>query len=88
MKSVIRRIPRNEYPWWVKLSIWGVPGRAGLWAFVAVSVALAAVSGVFGFWDRQCFFGIAFLLAALPYWSSIRWIDRHGTWSEDVVEVQ
>ncbi|HEV3387122.1 MAG TPA: hypothetical protein VG097_20050 [Gemmata sp.] len=35
------RVPRGNYPWWVKLSMWGVPGRWGLWAFFVLSVALA-----------------------------------------------
>jgi hypothetical protein len=40
-RSMSARLPRERYPWWVKLGLWGVPGRAGAWAFVAVSVLLA-----------------------------------------------
>ena len=74
------RVPKSDYPWWVKLGIWGVPGRTGLWAFVALSVALAIGCVVYGFWDHRFFFGVAFLLSALMYWLSIRWIDQHGSW--------
>jgi hypothetical protein len=77
------RVPRDEYPWWVKVSTWGVPGRAGLWAFVALSVAAAAACAVYGFWDPRFFSGAGFLLSALMYWLSIRWIDRHGSWAPD-----
>jgi hypothetical protein len=62
--------------------VWGVPGRAGLWAFVALSGALALVCVVGGFWDGRFFAGVAFLLSALMYWLSIRWIDRHGSWTK------
>jgi hypothetical protein len=76
-------VPRASYPWWVKLSMWGVPGRAGLWAFVALSVALAGGCVVYGFWEKRFFLGIGFLLSALMYWLSIRWVDRHGSWTAD-----
>jgi hypothetical protein len=77
---VAERVRKSDYPWWVKLSIWGVPGRAGLWAFVALSVAAAIGCVAYGFIDRRFFLGASFLLAALMYWLSIRWIDQHGTW--------
>jgi hypothetical protein len=78
------RVPRDEYPLWVKLAIWGVPGRAGMWAFVALSVALAVGGVAYGFVDRRFFVGAAFLLSALVYWLAIRWVDAHGSWSADV----
>jgi hypothetical protein len=78
------RVSRAEYPWWVKVSIWGVPGRAGLLAFVGLSVAMADASDLLGLWDwRFLCFGPPFLLTALMYWLAIRWIDRHGTWDAD-----
>ena len=77
------RVPRIGYPWWVKLSLWGVPGRAGLWAFVALSVAASVGCVVYGFWDRRFFFVVGFLFSALMYWLSIRWVDRHGSWASD-----
>jgi hypothetical protein len=75
------RVPRRRYPWWVKVSLWGVPGRAGLWAFVALSVAMAVGCVVYALWDRRFYWGAAFLFSALMYWLSIRWIDRHGSWA-------
>jgi hypothetical protein len=77
------RVPRSAYPWWVRLSMLGVPGRGGLWAFVAISLICAAGSVAYGFWDRRFFLGAAFLFSALMYWLSIRWVDRHGSWAPD-----
>ena len=86
-QSPLERSPgpdqRRNYPWWVKLSIWRVPGRAGLWGFVALSLALAIGSVIYGFWDHRFFLGAAFLFSALIYWLSIWWIDRHGSWADD-----
>ena len=76
------QITRRDYPWWVKVSLWGVPGRAGLWRFVAFSIASAGACVIYGFWDPRFFFGMGFLFSALMYWLSIRWIDRHGSWTE------
>lgn len=75
-------VPRDQYPWWVKVSIMGVPGRNGLWVFVALSILAAFGCVVYGFWDSRFFFGMAFLLSALMYWLSVRWIDRHGSWKD------
>ena len=78
---VRRRMSRSEYPLWVQASIWGVPGRGGLWAFVVFSLACAALLLVEGLRSGR-FLDIAVLmaLAAMPYWLAIRWIDRHGSW--------
>jgi hypothetical protein len=76
-------VPRANYPWWVKTSLWGVPGRAGLWACVVVSILTAFTSIVLGFIDGRFFAGGVLVLAAVPYCLSIRWIDRHGSWHDD-----
>lgn len=73
---------RADYPWWVKVSIFGVPGRGGLWACVAISLVLSLGCLIYGFRDPLYFFGVLFALAAVPYWLSIRWIDAHGSWGE------
>jgi hypothetical protein len=77
------QVPRANYPWWVKTSQWGVPGRAGLWACVVVSILTAFTSIVVGFVDARFFAGGALGLAAVPYWRSIHWIDTHGSWHVD-----
>ena len=76
------RVARADYPWWVKVSQLGVPGRNGLWGCVAVSLVIALGCLAYGFRDPLYFFGVLMAVAALPYWLSIRWIDSHGSWEE------
>ena len=77
-------VPRSEYPTWVKLSLWGVPGRLGLWVFVAISLACGLGLTMYGFRDARFFrFGPVLALAAIPYWLSIRWIDKYGSWERE-----
>lgn len=74
-------VPRSQYPLWVRLSLFGVPGRRGLWAFVAVSLAAATACAAYGFRDPFFFYLPGpFVVAAFLYWSAIRWVDRHGSW--------
>jgi hypothetical protein len=75
-----KRVQREDYPWWVKVAIWGLPSRAGVWVCVWLSVLLALACGIYGFWDRRFFAGLLWLLAGLWYWLAIRWVDRNGSW--------
>jgi len=79
----MNRANRAKYPWWVKLSILGVPGRSGLWACVMISLALGVAGLVCGLQNARYLPGALFTLAAIPYWQSIRWIDTHGSWDEE-----
>ena len=83
-----RPVPKKRYPWWVKLSLWGLPNRAAVWAFVWLSVALAVlcVGYAVAAPDWRFFGGVGFLLSALMYWLSVRWVDRHGSWTGEEVE--
>lgn len=82
------RVPRESYPWWVKFSLIGTPGRTGQWFFVWLSVASAFACIAYGTLNPGSSLsiylllvgGIGFLFAAAMYWLTIRWIDRHGTW--------
>lgn len=76
-----QRRSRSQYPLWVQASTWGVPGRGGLWGLVAFSLACAALLFYEGLRSGR-FLDVALLVAlsAVPYWLSIRWIDRHGDW--------
>jgi hypothetical protein len=76
-----QRVDRANYPWWVKLSLLGVPSRSGQWFFVGLSIAAAVGCVIYGFWDPKFFLGVGFLLAALTYWLTIRWVDRYGSWA-------
>jgi hypothetical protein len=75
------RVSYSKYPIWVKLSLWGVPGRKGLWGMVALSIGCAIGCLLYGGRDAR-FYTVSpvFVLAAVPYWLSIRWIDRRGSW--------
>ena len=77
------RVPRANYPWWVKVGLWGVPGRGGLWAYVVICLFAGVASIAFGFRDSRFSIGGLFALGALPYWLTIRWMDRHGSWNDD-----
>lgn len=81
-------VPRSQYPIWVKLSIWGVPGRGGLWGFVVACVVLALICSCLAlvepFFRLAWIVGIPTSLAgALVYWGSIWWIDRYGSWEKE-----
>lgn len=74
------RVRREDYPLWVKIAILGVPGRGGMWAFVVLSLILAAACVACGFLDPVFFFGALFIVSALWYLLAIRWVDAHGSW--------
>ena len=75
-----KRKTRDEYPFWIKLSLWGLESRASAMGFFWLSVAAATACGVYGFWDGRFFFGLVWFGAALLYWLTIRWVDRYGSW--------
>ena len=77
-----QRVTWKEYPWWVKLSLLGVPGRAGVWGCFALALLLGAAALYFSQSDAR-FRPFTFVaLAAIPYVLTIRWIDRHGSWHQ------
>jgi hypothetical protein len=73
--------PKIERPLWVKMGVWGLPNRASVWAFFWLSLILAGVCLVYSFWNIRALGGGLFLLAALWYYLTIRWIDRHDHWA-------
>jgi len=75
------RFEYREYPGWVKFSLLGFPCRAAQWFFFALSLAAALGLLIYGQWNPRAFYGsIVAIMAALMYWLTIRWVDRHGTW--------
>jgi hypothetical protein len=75
-------VPREKYPVWVKVILWGLPGRGYAVACAWFSLLLAVGWYAYLFWagHRVWSFGLLFLAAALLYWLSVRWVDRHGSW--------
>ncbi len=76
-------VEKKARPFWVRVGLWGLSTRKSAWVFVwlslgiaIVSVAYAAVSA-----DRRFLVGASLVVAALWYYASIRWVDRHGSWS-------
>jgi hypothetical protein len=77
------RFSRRDYPWWVKLSMWGMSDRSGLWVLFALSIFAAVCLTIYGFLvDPKFLLGMAFYFPAFWYWLTIRWVDRHGSWEE------
>ena len=60
--------------------MWGLPNRAAAWAFVWLSLLAALAAGVGAFFYWPAAFGVLFVLAALWYYLSIRWVDRYDRW--------
>jgi hypothetical protein len=81
------QVPYKHYPWWVKVSLWGLPGRASVLAFSWLSVLIAVATSAYFLWagNRRWYVGLLFLAAALLYWQSVRWVDRHGSWERGPV---
>lgn len=75
-----REKPTKKRPLWVKIGLWGVPGRAGAWAFVWFSIIVAVACVFYGFQDKRFFYGGLIVFAALWYYLAIRWVDRHEQW--------
>jgi hypothetical protein len=71
----------NARPWWVKLTLWGLPNRASALFFVWLCIALASAFVVLGFRDRRFSLGSVWLLPALGYLRAVRWVDKNGGWS-------
>jgi hypothetical protein len=71
---------RPARPWWVKVTLWGLPNRTAALAFVWLSLALAMGFVFLGFRDRRFSLGGLWLMAALGYLRAIQWVDKNGGW--------
>ena len=74
-------VDRSSWPMMVRIGLWGLPTRATAWAFFWLSLAIAAAGVAYGFINPLAFIGGLMVFAALWYYLSIRWVDRHGAWS-------
>lgn len=74
-------VDRDSWPVMVRLGLWGLPTRASAWVFFWLALVMAAGCVAYGFVNPLGFLGALFVLAALWYYRSIRWVDQHSTWS-------
>jgi hypothetical protein len=47
------------------LAVWGVPGLAATWPWLAVAAAVTSVAALVLFWDRQLLWGVAIDVAVV-----------------------
>ncbi len=74
-------VDRSKWPVMVRIGLWGLPNRGAAWLFFGLSIALTVAGLLYGFVDQRFFIGAIFILAALWYYLSIRWVDKHSNWS-------
>ena len=67
-------------PWWVKVTLWGLPGRISAWFCVWLCLALGMAFVFLGLRDWRYSLGAVWLLGMLGYMRAIRWVDRNGGW--------
>lgn len=79
---------RLHIPWWVRFTIWGSPNRNWVLGFgwfavtFALICAVAAIALAARSSDAILTAAIAFVaaLCGIPYFASVRWLDRHDGW--------
>jgi hypothetical protein len=80
-EGLMRQNEPSTRPWWVKVTLWGLPNRSAALVFVWFCVAVATAFVLLGFRDRRFSWGAVWLMPALGYLRAIRWVDKHGGWS-------
>jgi hypothetical protein len=83
---VTNLLPPRHYPWWVRFMLLEASSRRALKFWGGMYLVAAAASALFGvlFEDDPTFgliFAVVFVLLAVVHWLTIRWVDRHGSWS-------
>jgi hypothetical protein len=69
---------KNKYPWWVKVSLFGFSTRKSM----LIMLFITLIINVFLFYNSKYPLAIIFLIANFLYFISIRWVDKHGEWSD------
>jgi hypothetical protein len=70
----------SSRPWWVRVTLWGLPNRASALFCVWLCVGIALGSVFLGFRHWWFSFGAVAILGALGYLWAVRWVDEHGGW--------
>lgn len=74
--------PRQDFPFWVKFTLFGLPTRASAMLSLIACLIMAGICGLLGFLFSPWFFsGLSLVVGAVIYGLAIRWVDRHGQWS-------
>jgi hypothetical protein len=71
---------RRDYPFWVRIALWGISDRGSAWLYCWISLVIALGCVAIGFFDWRFFLGGLLVVAAVGYYLAIRWVDRHGRW--------
>jgi hypothetical protein len=78
---VVEKPPAVKRPWWVRVTLLGLPSRASAMACVWCLLVLAIAVLNFGRRDIRLAWIVApIALAGLGYALAIRWVDTHGGW--------
>ena len=71
-------IPR---PWWVRVTMVGLKRRNAVLACGWFAVLVAFASLIAAIFSPIRLVGIGMLLAAWPYFATVRWMDKTGSWN-------
>lgn len=77
---------RTDWPFWVKMGLWGIADRGTAWIYFWLSLLLvtgtAAISlmGLLPWWLFVT--AVVGLFAPLWYVTAILWVDSHGGWEK------
>ena len=72
---------RDDWPFVVRLGLWGLPNRTSAWACFWLSIVIAIACVAYGFIDARFFPVGVMALAAVWYYLSIRWVDENRRWT-------
>ena len=78
------RVPRENYPLWVKFTVLGgASSRNKALVYCALTVAISLVALILWLGNQRIYWlttGVIGIALSVLYPLTIRWIDRHGTW--------
>ena len=71
---------RRVRPWWVRLALYGLPGRKSAFAFFWISLLIAGAGPAASLWIPGAWVATFLVFAAVWYWAAITWVDRCDQW--------
>lgn len=70
------------FPLFVKIGLIGIYSKKVALIYFWICIALAIICGILGFFNKKYLFGIAFILSAIWYYASIKWVDKNSEWEK------